>query len=503
MNKKTILKLIGMALFACTTYAQAATLYVCSTCAFQTIQSAVASANTNDTVYIYNGTYNEHDILVERKISIVGQSQNNTVIDAGNNGRHFIISDSSDSVGIGTMKLINGDADNSSVNCGSFTSGRGGSICIDGVILKVWKTTFKNNNAEKLGGAIYIRGDNSTNGILAAYSSTFTDNYIDGTVTNGDTGGAITCSYCDEVYLDDNVFQGNAAVPTPIPNDPNAGNGGAVGAYGVNYFESQRNSYLKNYAGGTGGAVYIRLNSQTDGKAKFVNDTMGHNYSGLTGGAISNASYSSGDTAVTISRSTFYKNKSTDGGALRSIGAFYIDNSTFTKNSAIDEGGAIKIDSSYNDYHVANSTFYGNYVDTADGGSVITSYALLGTGDVQVSNSIMSGNNDIECQTGGFGFVVGEHNLTETDSCDLANGANSGPYGFTQPFSLGPVTDFDTSLQNNGGITLTHAIGNQSNAIDSGADNCPSVINPGVPLTHDQRGYQRIKYCDIGSYEYQ
>ena len=63
--------------------ARATTLYVggAGPGNYTTIQEAIDAASPDDTVYVYNGTYDEN-VVVNRTISLVGESREDTVIDA-------------------------------------------------------------------------------------------------------------------------------------------------------------------------------------------------------------------------------------------------------------------------------------------------------------------------------------------------------------------------------------------------------------------------------------
>ena len=194
-----------VAMMAGSGLAQATTLDVCSTCTYQTIADAVAAAAPGDDVHIQAGTYTEHNIVVDIPLTFRGDGVQNTLIDAQQNGRHFAVLESAQSVAFQEMALINGDASGGS-SCAQFTSSyEGGSICAGAVAMKLWKMHFEDNTAGRYGGAVVMYGrDASSNtfGRLMVGKSSFQDNEASGQNPWDDAaGGAIACSYCDEIDL--------------------------------------------------------------------------------------------------------------------------------------------------------------------------------------------------------------------------------------------------------------------------------------------------------------
>ena len=53
---------------------------------YSKIQDAIDNTTNGDTVYVYNGWYNEHNIIINKSISVIGQDKETTVIDGG--GHH-------------------------------------------------------------------------------------------------------------------------------------------------------------------------------------------------------------------------------------------------------------------------------------------------------------------------------------------------------------------------------------------------------------------------------
>lgn len=209
--------------------------------------------------------------------------------------------------------------------------------------------------------------------------------------------------------------------------------------------------------GGGGGAV------NNFGGTVVIADTAFLRNSAFAGGAIENHD---GGT-MTITGSTFSGNSALPGGAISNLrSTLTITNSTFVGNSAV-VGGAI-----YNlniaTVQVTNSTFSGN---TASGqGAALDS---MGGTSIAVQNSIFAGNGCVGAIQDGGGNL---------------DWPESGCPGLTGDPRLGALAD-------NGGPTLTMALGPGSAAIDAAA-------SAGCPTT-DQRGVSRPfgAGCDIGAYE--
>ena len=56
---------------------------------YSSIQNAVDNASDGDTVFVYNGTYNEF-ILIEKSMNLKGENKNTTIIYGNNGSRHII-----------------------------------------------------------------------------------------------------------------------------------------------------------------------------------------------------------------------------------------------------------------------------------------------------------------------------------------------------------------------------------------------------------------------------
>jgi hypothetical protein len=246
----------------------------------------------------------------------------------------------------------------------------------------------------------------------------------------------------------------------------------AVGVFKVNAGMSlslNRLTILNGVASSdNGGAVH------NYGTLNIHNSAFYLNRSNNRGGAIHNEA---GATLV-VGQSTFNENYTPSfGGAIENLGTATVYNSTFVYNFA-SYGGAID---NIGVLTVVNSTFSDNLASSGA--------SIYGDSPVLLQNTILVGN---EWNGGCAGSITdGGGNLSYSDT--TCPGINADP-------ALG-------SLQDNGGLTQTMALGAGSPAIDAG--NTAGCQNAQIN-NRDQRGYARfvdgngdkVAACDIGAYEY-
>lgn len=267
------------------------------------------------------------------------------------------------------------------------------------------------------------------------------------------------------------------------------------------------------------GASVLTVQRSTGGNYRIftVNAGITASVSGLTisngnsgnGGGITNV----GTLAVT--ESVFSGNTPTNGGGIYNTGALTVNNSTFSNNTLSGNGGGI-----YNQgtATVTNCTFSANSASSGGGianeagtllltnctfndNTVTTAGKSLynvGTASTQVGNSIFNGAGFFShIAVPGGSFLSLGYNL----SSDAASGdGGTGPGGLLD--KTGDIRNTDPllgGLTNNGGQTPTHAVADNSPAINAGDPN----FTP--PPTTDQRGdgYPRVQggRIDIGAYE--
>jgi CSLREA domain-containing protein len=306
--------------------------------------------------------------------------------------------------------------------------------------------------------AIYGAGTYGNNGLPAITTA----------ITINGNGATITRSSATAFRLFEINSSGSLTVHDARLTNGTSSRGGAIFADG--YVTLDRVTVSGNTATSEGGGLFQRMAHLT------IQDSTFSGNSGSNGGGISLTS------GATIKGSTFENNAASGGlgGAINGVNAVVlIQNSTFSSNSTgsfgVSRGGAIS--GTQAEFHITLSTFYHNISLNGD--------TFYGSGSTQflISNSIITGDIAASCAPVDSGIYVGESNIGDDTSCGGAVVADP---------LLGP-------LQDNGGLTLTHALLAGSSAIDA-AGLCFDAGNSAI--TTDQRGHLRYGACDIGSYEY-
>ncbi len=189
-----------------------------------TITNATGTVGTNGTIYIAQGTYDENNITINEDLNIIGENQQNTVIDAQELGDIFTIA-TGVNVTLTNLTLINGNSTPSGgaiLNNGTLTINNcilennyagewGGSVYNNGVT-DLTNDIIQNNTSE-YGGGIF----NANTGSLTVNNSTFQFNHVPG------EGGAIF-SNGGSLIMNNSTLQNNSV----ICNGGECGDGGAI-----------------------------------------------------------------------------------------------------------------------------------------------------------------------------------------------------------------------------------------------------------------------------------
>lgn len=421
----------------------------------QTIAYAISQSVSGDVINLVAGTYNEHDLVIDKDLEIAGPDRMTTFIDAGSSGRVATIPAGVTKVTFKGVTLQRGDA--LVLPAGDQN---GGAIRLLGDKVIFINSRLRWNNA-LAGGAVSVEG----NGRAIFKGAIVLLNSATG------PGGAVACDDCDVVKTRNSRFSRNTA--------------GSIG--GAIWIESsklvvEKSRYNKNEAD-VGGAIW-NTGSEITIKDSTLNENMANNGDG---GALFTTS---GEQTVRIFRSTLHDNTAAvgNGGAVYAgSGILEVMSSTFSANTAMAAGAITLLNGA--DATIYNTTFAHNGATFAGGAGTLNHGGV----SLQMSNSIITLTaSGPDCTI--FGALSGRNNLVDSASC-----------GAGAAYLLGAVTNFDPVLADNGGRTLTHMINAGSNAIDGAWD--AHCINPqsGAPQTNDQRLFSRPVglHCDVGSVEVQ
>jgi hypothetical protein len=266
-----------------------------------------------------------------------------------------------------------------------------------------------------------------------------------------------------------------------------------------------------NFAPGWGGGIF-NDSWVTSATLRVTNSTLSGNSAGSIGSGTGGGIYSEGlhgNATMEIVNSAVSGNSAHVGGGIyNSHSASTVSNCTLSGNSASYGGGGIfhvGINGSAT-LSVTNSTLSGN---SAPLGAGIYSYGHSST-TLDVLNSTFSVNGIINV----FATLRVGSTIFDASWIDNESGTtNSLGYNLSSDDGGGFLTatgdQINTTpllgpLQDNGGLTFTHALLTGSPAIDAGDPNFdPNAFNP--PMLYDQRGsdYDRVAHgrIDIGAFE--
>ncbi len=437
------------------------------------------------------------------------------------------------------------DLTDSQVSNNKATNGEGGGIRTGVGTVTLKNSTVSNNTASNGGGGIFANGtltlENSTvsgntttfgsgGGILASGTLTLTNSKVSGNEAGFNGGGifavgdvTLTNSTVSENTASDGAggirTGGNLTLTNSTVSDNTARlAGGGIFAVGDNL--TLTNSTVSNnrlvgslslgggiYAKGKvtlkdstvsgngasiGGGIFAEFNTNLT----LTNSTVSNNSAFGGGGGI--AATGSGIT-LTLTNSTVSNNRAILGGGIATgIGnTLTLTNSTVSNNFASDLGGGIFANGNVT---LTNVTIAFN--SASQGGGIFNNNDPSNpiTNPINIGNSIVAKNTATKSQPDIGSFSIGDG---YTNAGNNLIGNNTGFTGTFTDGVNGTITGVDPllgTLQNNGGLTQTHALLTGSPALNAG-DN--ALIPGGV--TTDQRGtgFDRVVggTVDIGAYE--
>ncbi|MEQ1923783.1 MAG: choice-of-anchor Q domain-containing protein, partial [Pyrinomonadaceae bacterium] len=380
---------------------------------------------------------------------------------------------------------------NTSSNFFNYTGAIGNRAALS---LTVTGCTFTNNINTLLGGGAV--GFNPTNATATATitNSTFTNNSATNDGFNS-LGGAIYHS-TGSMTITGSTFTGNGTT----------GNGGAIAVQGGGRLTINSSVLTGNSSPANGGAIYYQPNGGTPflniNNSTISNNTANSdsNTTGTGGGGL----YLTGEGSVTITGSTINGNTANTGNTATGIGGgIYVElpmtitNSTVSGNTAGRNGGGIYSNTvGTANVNITNSTIVNNTA-TLNGGGIERPGANNNT---NLSNSIFANNT---ANGGTSPDVLGTFNSNGFNLIRNTTGATINGVTASNITGVDPLVG---ALQNNGGMTFTHALLTGSPAIDKGfsfsatADQrqqTKPVDNTAIPNASGGDG------ADIGAFEVQ
>ena len=322
-----------------------------------------------------------------------------------------------------------------------------------------------------LGNRAYGGGGIWNLGILTMASSTVSGNHA------SEGGGIINQGY-GVLEMTDSVVSNNLA--------RRDGGGGIVNLEGT--LSIVRSAISKNTGGQWGGGI---LQVGSEPSTSIEDSTVSENFARSGGGIVSY-----GGRLAIIGSTVFGNSAERTGGGIVIQDRATFTNSTVSGNSALgdchpnDGGGGGIIVGDGGDLRLTGVTIAQNLA-MGSGSSVRIGF----NGTVAFSNTIVQG----DC------YREGVHPEAAWVSMDYNVESPGNTCGFTEPNDRAGVVVEDLKLEplrDNGGFTLTHALGEGSVALDS-IPGAACLDANGVSLKNDQRGEPRDATCDVGAFEAQ
>ncbi|MDI9615069.1 hypothetical protein [Methanothermobacter sp.] len=365
-----------------------------------TIGNATLSAASGDRIWLADGEYRgdgNRNVVIDRNLTITGQSTTGTVIDCEAMGRAFNVSSGAVLV-LRNLTVRNGSAFEGGAvmnhgelqveNCllMSNTAAGGGAIYSDGTV-KLAESHLMENSAED-GGAVYSKG------VLEVTESTFNENEALG------CGGSIYSAPYSSLNIRDSSFAlGHAEA------------GGAIYTGGDTVICDS--TIAMNTADSNGGGLYVWVADGTEITVTVTGSMFMYNTARYGGGISALRTTDDSSLNLEVSDSPFRSNLADYGaGILAENVNARVSGCTFEGNIAGEHGGAIR--NNYGNLTVSRSTFTDNSAGFA-GGGISNVMAVL----ADITESTFTGNL---AETWGQGSAVLSYfTITRISFCRILN----------------------------------------------------------------------------------
>lgn len=445
------------------------------------IASNVANLTIIDSVFEDNsaagsgGAISAQGEMVNEQINISGSTfRNNQAINSGGaihqqSAHSFSITDSTFEGN--SVKVNVNDVNNTGINI----SGHGGAVhSYQTRSVSISESNFLTNDAENLGGALYIDVNSSQ---AESINVDVTDSHFEGNTTSyNEAKNTVAHGAGIALATSTDIIQGTVTLDSL--------------------------SFKSNVAYGNGGAIFVE-DTPSDALQITIQDSTIDGNTAQNGAGI----LVEGTNTLSINSSLLSNNTATSSGSAVHVKGNYgsgeptlrMTNTTITGNNA--GHGTITISGTHGENsYIKHSTIHNNTSTTGAG-------AVYGNG-VTSDDAILISHTIVSSNTGPLGELcqLGEANWQfEVDNSLIANAdidVNCRPFDETGGGNLKGSSDASIdpligSLQDNGGPTHTIYPSSGSPVIDSGN------LNISTPPALDQRGSSRItgNAIDIGAVE--
>lgn len=451
------------------------------------IQNAINGASNGDTLNLSAGTYKEHDIVVNKNLTIIGPKPSGTnpptaVVDAQQQGYVFKISPG---IKVALKNLLISNGYSGIYNNGGDVTLTNSHVCYNkgstgGGIYNTGNMAINNSRVYNNVAVPSIYGNyGHGGGIFNTGNMTITDSYI---FKNNGTIGAGIYNYddCNVVLVNSSVYN-NIASNTAGPSY-----GGGIYNWGNMAVNSSNICYNTNGGIHNDGVMTISISNvynNTEGFGGIYNNygsTLDMDDSdifynnGVYGGGIRN----DGGNVTLFNSHVFYNTAYCSGGGIYNTGNMTITNSDMYHNNAsgiysglygTGDGGGIYDSGSLK---LANSNLYSNTAKISGGG--IYSYS----NNVYLTNSNIYNNK----ATNGGGILVDEYCSMILNNSNVYNNIATTSSGGGIYNNIGTLTITNSSINNNsaptndggaiynaGTVTITNSNFYNNTAINGGA----------------------------------
>ncbi|MEW7289928.1 nitrous oxide reductase family maturation protein NosD [Aquimarina sp. 2304DJ70-9] len=342
---KIIFKIVVTVFSLFSSFVNASQIIVCKSCEFSTIKQGINAAKENDTILVKKGTYKEHNLVINKPVTLVGEDY--PIIDGESKGE--IIRITSDSVVVDGLFIIN----------------VGTSYTEDYAAVRVVKSknfVIKNLVLEKLFFGIYLE--------KSSYGKVFHNKIVGDAKEEYNSGNGIQLWYSKNVVIENNIITHvrdgiylEFANHCIIKNNSSTNNL----RYGLHFMFSNNDIYEKNTFENNGAGVAVMFSKHIQMSNNVFKKNWGTTSYGLLLKEINDAkiignTFEENTTGINIEGANRiqYSNNNfiSNGWAIKVRGACYANK--FFNNNFLYNSFDVSYNSKLNDNQFSNN-YWSNY----------------------------------------------------------------------------------------------------------------------------------------------